>query len=41
MDMRRLAGILRGSLGERRCWLGGWGRGDGLMLRRDQRWDES
>ena len=41
MDMRRLAGILRGSLGERRCWLGGWGRGDGHMLRRDQRWDES
>ena len=41
IDMRRLAWKLRGSLGERRCWLGGWGRGDGEMLRRDQRWDES
>ena len=24
MDVRRLAGIPRGSLGERRCWLEGW-----------------
>lgn len=41
MKMRRLDGKLRGSLGKRRCWLGGWGRGDGEMLRKDQRWDDS
>lgn len=38
MEMRRPVGKLRGNLGERRCWLGEWGRGDGeMMLRRDQR----